>query len=258
MTNSAPKPYFDIPGFHLLAHRGLSQHRNDIDENSLNAFEEALNFGATHIESDVHATKDGVAVLFHDNDLKRVAGVNKTISELTFEQLQAISLRHNSRVPSLEQALQSFPEARFNLDIKSMGSAIPAAKVINQTGSHQRVLVSSFNAGRRQAALQALEFEVATSAAVSDFLTIFGSSKLRLRALAQSVSQGLDAVQIPVARGLLKFANPRFVSFLRGLGLEVHFWTINDPDTMKRLFQMGATGVVTDRLDLVPKSLRKS
>lgn len=258
MTNSVSKPYFDVPGFHLLAHRGLSQHRDDIDENSLNAFEEALNFGATHIESDVHATKDGVAVLFHDDDLRRVAGIDSAISQISFEQLQSIALRHNSRVPSLEQALAHFPKARFNLDIKSAGAAIPAAQAINRAGAHERVLVSSFDTGRKQAAVRALNRPVATSASVSEFLGLFISSKLRLRPTAITLADRLDAVQIPVARGFVRFATPQFVYFLKGLDLEVHFWTINDPLMMQQLFDMGASGVVTDRMDLVPRSLRKS
>lgn len=258
MTNSELKPYFDVPGFHLLAHRGLSQHREDIDENSLNAFEEALNFGATHIESDVHATKDGVAVLFHDNDLNRVAGIDNAISQISFDQLQNISLRHNSHVPSLEQALALFPKARFNLDIKSLDAALPAAQEINRAGAYGRVLVSSFDTGRKQTAIQALNQPVVTSASVTEFLGLFASSKLRLKSAAITLAQRLDAVQIPVAHGFLKFASPQFVDFLRGLNLEVHFWTINDPLIMQQLLVMGATGVVTDRLDLVPQSLRKS
>ena len=92
MSNSSSKHYFATTRPHLLAHRGLSQHRNDIDENSIAAFEEALKHGATHIESDVHATKDGIAVLFHDDDLERVAQLPLKISELTFAELTEISL----------------------------------------------------------------------------------------------------------------------------------------------------------------------
>lgn len=258
MAKATPKPYFELPGIRLLAHRGLSQHRDDIDENSLNAFEEALNFGATHLESDVHSTKDGVAVLFHDQNLKRVAGIDKALADIEFEQLQKISLRHGSYVPTLEQALIQFPDAKFNLDIKSAAAALPAAKVINDTNSHNRVLVSSFSHKRRDMTLAALTAEVATSAAVSNFLSIFASSKIGLLPLAKSISAKLDAVQIPVSEGPLRFATPGFIRFLTRLELEVHFWTINDPEQMVRLVDMGATGIVTDRIDLVPAKLRKA
>jgi Glycerophosphoryl diester phosphodiesterase len=72
--------YFVEGEFCLLAHRGLSQHKDNLDENTLNAFEEALAYGATHLESDIQATKDGFAVLFHDSDLNRVAGIDKKCS----------------------------------------------------------------------------------------------------------------------------------------------------------------------------------
>ena len=105
--------YFDGVAPRFLAHRGLSQHLDEVDENSLLAFQHALANGATHIESDVHATKDGVAVLFHDSDLKRVAGIPVKISELRFEELREIRLRHGSVVPSLAEGLEMGSEIGF-------------------------------------------------------------------------------------------------------------------------------------------------
>ena len=82
-------PYFSPSGIHVFAHRGLCL--AGIQENSLSSFEAAISAGATHIETDVQATSDGVAVLFHDDDLERIAGVKRDISQLSLAELRELN-----------------------------------------------------------------------------------------------------------------------------------------------------------------------
>lgn len=240
--------YFTGPTPRVLAHRGLSQHKSGIDENSLAAFEEAILHGATHIESDVHATKDGVAVLFHDRDLKRVAGIDAPIASLTFQELSEIRLSHGGTVPSLEQVLRL--NVKLNLDIKSAAAVVPTVRAIEQNRAHERVLVSSFSSVRRRQALRLLTQPVATSASMREVILAWISASfggIGFRAIASE----LDAFQIPTKQGPIRFATHRFVSLAQRHGLEVHFWTINDPEQMKQLLALGADGIVSDRIDLM-------
>lgn len=245
-----PLPYFDTQRPHLLAHRGLSMHRNGIDENSIEAFRQAIAAGCTHLESDVHATLDGIAVLFHDDDLRRVAGSSQKISELTYAQLSEITLEFGSVVPTLEEVLLEFQGLRLNLDIKSTGAIAPTAEVINRTGSHDRVLVSSFSSRRRLQALSLMERPVATSASMREVLLLLASHYL-FGLGTRSIAKNIDALQIPPSQGPIKLSTKSFIKRLRSNGLEVHFWTINDPKLALELIERGATGVVSDRVDLI-------
>lgn len=233
----------------MLAHRGLSMNRDDIDENSIAAFQQAIDHGCTHLESDVHATSDGVAVLFHDDDLIRVAGLPQKISQLSFHELSQIRLRNGSQIPSLEKVLIDFPELRLNLDIKSELAIEPTAQAINRTASHHRVLVSSFSSSRRKRALSLMDQPVATSASMREVLLLWLSHKL-FGIGSKSISRNIHALQIPVSQGPVKLGTKSFISRQRRNGLEVHFWTINDPVQAERLIQLGATGIVSDRIDL--------
>jgi len=244
------KHYFDTPRPHLLAHRGLSQHRSGLDENSVQAFIEALNAGCTHIESDVHATKDGVAVLFHDDDLDRVAGRALKISELTFSELSAIVLENGSQVPSLEEVLASFPDLKINLDIKSFGGVLPTVAVIERLEAHHRVLVSSFSLRRRKRAIRLLSRSVATSASAPEVLALWVSHRLGGIGFGR-IASGLDALQIPLRQGPVNLSSASFIRRLRKHNLEVHYWTVNDPLLAKQLVDSGATGIVSDRVDLI-------
>jgi glycerophosphoryl diester phosphodiesterase len=232
----------------LFAHRGLSQHREGVDENSLVAFEEAIRAGATHIESDVHATSDGVAVLFHDSDLTRVAGKSIEISSLSYAELKKIRLNYGSQIPTLDQGLEL--GVPLNLDIKAKGAIAPTVQAIEASRAHERVLVSSFSSARRKAALAALSSPVATSASMREVLLARTAYRASAKALG-SILRGIDALQIPVAQAGVRFDSPGFISAIKQHGVEVHFWTINDPAEASRLLSLGADGIVTDRADLL-------
>lgn len=246
--------YFIEGEFCLLAHRGLSQHRNDLDENTLDAFAEALNHGATHIESDIQATCDGVAVLFHDSDLRRTAGIDKKISDLRFEEIQQIRLNSGGQIPSLEEALATFQDARFNLDLKTDQAVSPTSSVLEKLAAHKRVLLSSFDSKTRQQILNKTNRLTASSADAKTFLSMYAANLLA-SPLVRTIKRDFHALQIPVSRSFLRFDSPRFTKTVRNLGLQLHYWTINDPSEMVRLSSF-ATGIVTDRVDLAPNSLR--
>ena len=117
MQNSrAIHPYLSPARPHILAHRGLAS--AGVAENTLEAFRAAINLGATHLETDIQVTMDGVPVLFHDEDLVRVAGLPRKISQLSSAELNAVELISGGRIPTLRAALENLPEARFNLDLK--------------------------------------------------------------------------------------------------------------------------------------------
>ncbi|MTA08712.1 MAG: glycerophosphodiester phosphodiesterase, partial [Actinobacteria bacterium] len=130
--------YFSPSGIHVFAHRGLVSDK--AAENTLKAFQDALDAGATHLETDVQATKDGVAIVFHDNTLKRVAGIDSDVKDLTFKQIQAVTLP-GGPILSLQEALEKLPDARFNLDIKRATAIEPTVRAIIAASGQDRVLV---------------------------------------------------------------------------------------------------------------------
>jgi glycerophosphoryl diester phosphodiesterase len=231
----------------IIAHRGLAI---EAPENTLLAFLRALNAGATHLETDVHVSADGVAVISHDPDLSRTAGRSAEIGRLTMAELRRVDLGHGQGYCSLADALDAFPEARFNIDIKDAGSALPAARAILDARATDRVLITSFDERRRRAAADALP-GVASSASVSSVLLAIAAAKLGIAPLVRRALRGLVAVQIPERRGFLRLVTARTVSVLHRTGVEVHVWTVNEPEQMTRLLDLGVDGLVTDRCDVL-------
>jgi glycerophosphoryl diester phosphodiesterase len=230
----------------LLAHRGLAV---DAPENTLLAFVKALAAGATYLETDVHASKDGIAVLSHDPNLVRTAGHKVRVRELTLTQLRKIDLGEGQTFSTLSELLEAFPEARFNIDIKSLDAAKPAAEAILKAGAVDRVLITSFNRKRRHSAVRLMP-GVASSCSPGEILIAVIAAKLRLQAVIRWAFKHASAVQVPVRSAGVRIATRGVIKRFHDAGLEVHIWTINDVATMKRLLDLGVDGLFTDRIDL--------
>jgi glycerophosphoryl diester phosphodiesterase len=246
MPAAAVSDYLAVAGPRIFAHRGLAR---EAPENTLLSFLQALAAGATHLETDVQVTRDGVAVLSHDPDLTRLVGRRTRIDELTFAELKKVDLGHGQTFPSLAEALAAFPEARFNLDIKAAGAALPAARAVLEERALRRVLIASFSEARRRSAASLLP-GVATSASGPVMRTVVAASGVGLTRVVRRALAGYDAVQVPERVRALRVVTRRFVDAMHAAGSEVHVWTVNDPLAMARLLDLGVDGIITDRCDL--------
>jgi len=229
----------------VFAHRGLAR---PAPENTLLAFLSALSAGATHIETDVHASLDGIAVISHDADLAGL-GRDVRIAQLTLVELKRISLGEGQTFTSLSEALEAFPEALFNIDVKSDTAVEPTARAILANHATARVLITSFSEDRRRRTAALLP-GVVTSASSPVVAKAVLAAALGLTGLARRALRGFVAVQVPERAGMLRIVTPRFIHMMHAVGVEVHVWTVNDPAAMRRLLALGVDGIVTDRCDL--------
>ncbi|GAA1778236.1 glycerophosphodiester phosphodiesterase [Pseudarthrobacter sulfonivorans] len=239
-----------------MAHRGFS--REGL-ENSMAAFRAAVELGCRYVETDVHTTSDGVLLLFHDDTLDRATDGRGRISELTAADVAAARIGGFEPVPLFDELLTAFPEVRVNLDIKDWGSVRTLAAGIERHGAHDRVLVASFSDRRRRAVLKLLSRPVASSAGVvTNGLFVLLGPVLPvpfLRFVLRGPLRDVQALQVPVRQGVIRVVTPGFIRRAHALGLGVHVWTINDPDEMRRLLDLGVDGIVTDRADLLRQVL---
>lgn len=218
-------------------------------ENTQLAFDRALAAGATHIETDVHASKDGIAVICHDAELDRIASTSASVAELTFAELSALTLPNGQRLISLSEALASLPDAHFNIDVKDARAVAPTAEAVLAADATSRVLITSFSERRRRDTVRLLP-GVASSASASRFALAVVAAKLGLSPVVRRALRGLVAVQVPQRAGPLRITTPRVIRAMHRAGVEVHVWTVNDEHEMTSLLDLGIDGLVTDRTDL--------
>ena len=224
----------------IAAHRGFALNH---PENTLSAFSAALSAGADVIETDVHGSRDRVAMVTHDPGLLRVAGRNGLISQMTSESLRRVDLGGET-MPTLEEALDAFPDARFSIDVKSPEAVGPTISAIERTASHHRVVIASFSERRRKAVTRQLG-SVATMGTHRHAIATWSAVPLFERLLAT-----IDALFLPTTAYGVRMFSPRMVATAERHGVTLGAWTINDPDEMEALWNRGVRVMVTDRTDL--------
>lgn len=241
----------------VFAHRGLvlPDTRSTVWENTAAAFASAHAAGAEYIETDCRVTADGDVVLFHDETLQRVAGDPRAVRSVRTRELADMFAGHGGLL-TVADALDAFPDTRFNIDVKTAEASAPLGAVLAPHA--HRVLVTSFSDRHRLHALRATkdagaEIRPATSGGRSVIARLRALSAARLspaRAL-----RDIDAVQIPESHRGIRLFTPALLRAARRSGAEVHVWTVNDPDEMTRLVAGGADGIVTDRADVAVRAL---
>ena len=240
--------YLDHPGPLALAHRGFSAAE---PENSMAAFAAAVALGFRYVETDVHATRDGVAVAFHDETLDRVTDGAGRVAELGWSTVSRARIAGSEPVPRLDDLLGTWPDLRVNIDVKSAAAVGPLVEAIERTRAHDRVCVASFSDARRRAVVRALSRPVTTSAGTGT------TARFRLAAAARrpgAVTAALgpvDGLQVPERFRRLAVVTGATVAAAHAAGRFVHVWTVNDAADMARLLDLGVDGIVSDRADVL-------
>lgn len=256
-------PYFDLERPIAIGHRGAA---GLAPENTLASFERALELGAAILESDAHLTRDGVVVLLHDDRVDRTTDGAGAVRDLGLAELKRLdagfrfspdggaSFPFRGRgltVPTLEEAFAAFPQARFNIELKEQvpGLVEGAVAAVRAASRADRTLLTSGEdpiMAALRAHLDETGVPVAIGASPADVL---GFVRAALEGGARPSNS--MALQIPARFGSQRLVTRELVEFAHRHCVQVHVWTVNDPDEMTALLDLGADGIVSDFPDRV-------
>ena len=243
----------------VIAHRGGA---GLWPENTIFSFEQARRSGVDAIEIDVHSTADGVLVVMHDATVDRTTDGVGRINEMTLAKLKKLdagfrwspdgmkTFPHRGRgltVPTLEEVFTQLPEMRFTVEPKQQSPSLskPLCRMIRDKGMTATIFVGSF----RQTVLD--EFrkecpEVATSASPAEVSEFLGRYKA---GSAETYRPVMQALQVPEYVGGMQVLSKGFIEAAHARNLQVHAWTINAEEDMRRLIEFGVDGLITDYPD---------
>jgi glycerophosphoryl diester phosphodiesterase len=239
-----------------FAHRGGA---GDWPENTMVAFEHAVEMGYRYVETDVHVTADGVLVAFHDESLDRVTDRAGRISDLPWSVVSAAevappegSAAPPAPIPRLDDILGSWPDLRVNIDPKHDASVGPLLAVLDRTAAWDRVGVGAFSDRRLARIRRQTNHRVCTGLGPADI------ARLRLASMGAPVGHfAAGCAQVPThVRGRV-LVDARFVEAAHRRDLQVHVWTIDDPVEMNRLLDLGVDGIMTDRPVVLKEALQQ-
>lgn len=229
------------PLVQVTAHRG---HSIAAPENTLSAVRKAIESGADYAEVDVQQTADGVVVLLHDSDLKRVAGDPRSIGELTYDEVRKLDVGSyfdiafvGERVPALAEVINLCRgRIRLNIELKFYGPdrrlAEAVARLVREQDFESDCLVTSFN---RDALREVKRHNPRVRTGLIIAYALGDVSRLEVDALSVRADWLSDDVLRAAHR----------------LGKEVHVWTVNDAGQMARLIKRGVDNIITDDPDIL-------
>lgn len=235
MRPPATHPFLEWPGPIAFAHRGGA---SENPENTMPAFQHAIDLGYTYLETDVHVTRDGVLVAFHDPDLSRTCGRPGTINSLPWREVSVARVDGREPIPLLEDLIGSFPDARFNIDCKANAAVDALVASVSRLNCLDRVCLASFSDQRLRRLRRAFGDRLCSS---------FGPAQMVSLRSGSRVPFGGQIAQVPVKIGPMRVVTPGTVARAHRRGYQVHVWTIDDPVEMNRLLDLGIDGIMTDR-----------
>lgn len=239
----------------VFGHRGAA---GLAPENTLPSFALGIELGADILELDVHATRDGEIVVFHDPTLERTTSGEGALKELSFAQLQKLDAGHHFTrdgrdhpyrghgitVPSFEQLLLRFPQVRCNVEVKQADPPIAetVVRLVRRLGAADRVLLAAEH-GEIMEDIRRHGDGIATSFSAPEVVEFIG--RVRDNNLSNYHPAGC-ALQIPARYGDTILAAADTIAAKRQLGLEMHIWTVNQADEMEELLALGVDGLISD------------
>nr|WP_223198490.1 glycerophosphodiester phosphodiesterase [Solihabitans fulvus] len=247
-------PYLAGPHPRAFAHRGWHLGELSGMENSLSALRRAVAEGFRYLETDVHATSDGVVVVHHDAVLDRTTDGVGAVAGLPWSVVGAAKVGGREPVCRLEDALEELPGAFFNIDVKSDAAVGPVLGVLRRSGALDRVCLASFSDARLARLRRLGGPGLLTSMGPLSVGALWASGRVAGLPVG-GVVRGAMA-QVPVRQGPLTVVDGRFVAAARRRGVEVHVWTVDEEVEMRRLLDLGVDGLVTDRPDVLREVLR--
>ena len=212
----------------VYAHRGASI---EFPENTLPAFNRAVELGAYGIELDVHLSRDGFPVVIHDDTVDRTTNGTGAVADLDLAELRSLDAGNGAGIPTLSEVLD-LVEAHLHVDIEvKAAEAADAVLAETNTRPNLRFAISSFNH-------DVLRHVRAVSSDIELWPLTIGATD---DALKTAVDVGAPNIAI-----YDRFVNAEIVEFVRSQGQNCWVWTVNDPERALALVDLGVVGICTD------------
>jgi glycerophosphoryl diester phosphodiesterase len=253
------RPFLDATLPLLFAHRGGAKLW---PENTLVAFQGALDLGIVFWETDVHATRDGTLVVHHDERVDRTTNGSGAIRDMRYAEMVRLDAgyhfiddvgRHPYRgkglkIPTLAEVFELSPTSRINVEIKPRGRTIVrrVLQFVDHFGVHDRILVAAERDRTVKRFRRYSAERVATSASRREVVGFW----LAVRARADRFFPlSFDALQVPPTYRGMTVVDRAFIRAAHRHGVQVHVWTLDAPSEIRRLLNLGVDGIMSDRPD---------
>lgn len=259
--------YFEPQRPRLFAHRGAA---GTHPENTMAAFRAAVEGGAHYLELDVWASRDGQILVHHDETLLRTCNDPRRLLDLNLAALLQLDAGatftmdagrttpfrgRGIGIPTLTELLHAFPDTFCNIEIKQAQPPIEelVLATVQRAGAQERVLLAAEH-DEIMRRLRPLAGAIPTSLSFGELTAFF---TWLLAGCPHGYQPPGAALQIPEYYGEMRLVTEQSLAAAHGVGLEMHVWTVNEPEAMRRLLDLGVDGVMSDFPELLLRVARE-
>jgi len=247
LSAGATPTYASLGATLITAHRGSS---SEAPENTIPAFEKAIEEGADYVEMDVRLTSDGELVLMHDPSTKRTTGVDKLVCDSTYEELQQLDAGAEypeeyagTKIPTLKDAIDTCKgKVMMNIELKTVRNdgelEKKVAELLRENHMEEQCIVTSF----KQRSLVRIKKD--DPDIVTGYIYSFGYSN-------RTNYEAMDVLSIDA-----RYLTRQVVTGAHKKGIMVCAWTVNTSSEMRRMMAIGVDNIITDRVPLAKRTLK--
>jgi len=265
-------PFDELDRPLVIAHQG-GEHL--APSNTLASFKNGYELGADVLEFDIHMTKDGHLVAIHDDTVDRTTDGSGRVNDMTLEEIKELDAGHyfedldgkysfrgkGLEIPTIEEIFKEIPGMKWNIEIKDSNDPDLYKKIVEKYWKTLTdydlvgdVLTASFDQDIIDLLMEESDGEAFVSGGRQE-ITKF--AVLHFLLLNRLYKPYVNAIQIPTEDGGINLKSKLLIKGAQKIGMDVHYWTINDPDLMRELIDLGADGLITDRPDLMIELLEE-
>ena len=250
----------------VMAHQG-GQHL--APPSTMEAFLNAKDLGVDIIEFDIHMSKDGYLIPIHDPTIDRTTDGTGTVNDMTLNELQAVDAGAKFKdlngdysfkgkgitLPTVEEMFEQIPNMRWNIEIKDTNDPALYRPIMERLWDllvefeiEDKALLASFDQDIIDIILDVSDGKAVVAAGRKEVTKFVIFHKLFLNGLYRP---SVQALEIPTDEGFINLKDKKLIKGAHKLGMDVHYWTINDREVMEELLDLGADGIITDRPDIL-------
>jgi len=227
----------------IIGHRGASV---ITPENTLKAFEKAIELSADYIEFDVQETLDGELVIVHDEDIKRITGRNGIISKMTLNELKMLDFGEGEKIPTLEELIKlTKNKIKLNCEIKVKDIAEKVINLIRKWDIFDATIISSF-IHEELLTIQKLEPSIKLASLEPTPGTVKIDWVKKKEMIEYCINNKLYAIN-----PIVMMVDQQFIDYAHANDIKVFPWTVDSRVAIKKLIRLGADGIITNDITKV-------
>ncbi len=228
----------------IIGHKGAS---SIAPENTLKAFQKAIELKADYVEFDIQLTKDGEIVIIHDFDTFNATGVKGLIEDMTLDQIKSLDAGEGEKIPTIRELISIVrKKIGLQIEIKSINLLDKLIHILREENLISTSIVSSFILNELLK-LKLLEPSLKVGLLLSADLV---RPKLIKRKIEKIAKNNFYSIHPPFTT-----INKEIVDFAHSYGLKVIVWTVNDREIMENLIELAVDGIITDDISLANEVL---